>query len=67
MKESFYRTGMLLGEGAEETLQNAHAAVFGVGGVGGHACDALARCGVGRITARWSPKRRPWVCPRPRP
>ncbi|MBQ1817612.1 MAG: tRNA threonylcarbamoyladenosine dehydratase [Clostridia bacterium] len=51
MKESFYRTGMLLGEGAEETLQNAHAAVFGVGGVGGHACDALARCGVGRITA----------------
>lgn len=50
MKESFYRTAMLLGEDAEEILGGAHAAVFGAGGVGGHACDALARCGVGRIT-----------------
>ncbi|MBO4385152.1 MAG: tRNA threonylcarbamoyladenosine dehydratase [Clostridia bacterium] len=50
MKESFYRTAMLLGEDALKTLSNAHAAVFGVGGVGGHACDALCRCGVGRLT-----------------
>ncbi|MCR5610300.1 MAG: tRNA threonylcarbamoyladenosine dehydratase [Clostridiales bacterium] len=50
MKESFYRTAMLLGEDAEGVLKNAHAAVFGVGGVGGHACDALCRCGVGRLT-----------------
>ncbi len=50
MKESFYRTAMLLGVDAEERLQNAHAAVFGVGGVGGSACDALARCGLGRLT-----------------
>ena len=35
MKQSFYRTAMLLGEGAEEVLASAHAAVFGVGGVGG--------------------------------
>ena len=50
MKESFYRTAMLLGEDAEALLENAHVAVFGAGGVGGHACDALARCGVGRLT-----------------
>lgn len=50
MKESFYRTAMLFGEDAESALENAHAVVFGVGGVGGHACEALARCGVGRLT-----------------
>ena len=50
MKESFYRTAMLLGEDAEGILASSHAAVFGAGGVGGHACDALARCGVGHIT-----------------
>ncbi len=50
MKESFYRTAMLLGPEAEEVLNGAHAVVFGLGGVGGHACDALARCGVGRLT-----------------
>lgn len=50
MKESFFRTAMLLGEDAEGILSGAHVAVFGVGGVGGHACDALCRCGIGRIT-----------------
>lgn len=50
MKESFFRTAMLLGEDAEEILGSAHVAVFGVGGVGGHCCDALLRCGVGRLT-----------------
>ncbi|MCR5809332.1 MAG: tRNA threonylcarbamoyladenosine dehydratase [Clostridiales bacterium] len=50
MKESFYRTAMLLGPEAEGILASAHAVVFGVGGVGGHAAEALARCGVGRLT-----------------
>ncbi len=50
MKESFYRTAMLLGAEAEDILERAHVAVFGTGGVGGHACDALARAGVGRLT-----------------
>lgn len=50
MKESFYRTAMLLGEEAEAVLASAHVAVFGVGGVGGQACDALARTGVGKLT-----------------
>lgn len=50
MKESFFRTAMLLGAEAEELLSGSHAAVFGAGGVGGHCCDALCRCGVGRLT-----------------
>lgn len=31
-------------------LKNSHVAVFGIGGVGGHICEALLRCGVGEIT-----------------
>ena len=41
---------MLLGGDAMEKLRNSHVAVFGIGGVGGHAAEALARCGVGRLT-----------------
>ncbi len=49
MKPSFYRTAMVLGENAEKKLEEACVVVFGVGGVGGHCVDALARCGVGNI------------------
>ena len=42
MKEQFSRTGMLLGEAAVEKLGRARVAVFGVGGVGGYAVEALA-------------------------
>lgn len=49
MKEEFVRTAMLLGEEAVEKLQAARVAVFGVGGVGGYAVEALARCGVGAM------------------
>lgn len=35
MRETFYRTAMLLGEDAENILLESKAAVFGVGGVGG--------------------------------
>jgi len=44
------RSAMLLGEQAMEKLKNAHVAVFGIGGVGGHLCEALARVGVGKLT-----------------
>lgn len=46
MKEEFCRTEMLLGSGAMEKLARSRVAVFGVGGVGGYVCEALARSGV---------------------
>ncbi len=46
----FTRTEMLLGNGAVKKIREAHVAVFGVGGVGGFAVEALARAGVGKIT-----------------
>ncbi len=45
----FARTEMLLGAEALEKLKNSKILVFGVGGVGGYVCEALARCGVGEI------------------
>ena len=48
-QEENTRTAMLLGKNAVERLEAAHVAVFGVGGVGGHLCEALARAGVGAI------------------
>ncbi len=44
------RTKMLLGEDAVCRLRNAHVIVFGLGGVGSFAAEALARCGVGALT-----------------
>lgn len=50
MEEQFLRTAMLLGDQALARLQKAHVAVFGLGGVGSYALEALARSGVGRLT-----------------
>ena len=49
MKEEFSRATLLLGEEAIEKLALCRVAVFGVGGVGGFAVEALARSGVGAI------------------
>lgn len=49
MSKRFERTHMLLGDSAMERLKNSRVAVFGVGGVGGHAAEALVRCGIGAI------------------
>ncbi len=49
MKEQYQRTKMLLGDETMERLFNSRVAVFGVGGVGGFAVEALARAGVGEI------------------
>lgn len=46
----FCRTEMLIGSQAVERLLNKHVAVFGLGGVGSYAAEALVRAGVGRIT-----------------
>ena len=40
---------MLIGKESVEKLASARVAVFGVGGVGGYAVEALARAGVGHI------------------
>ena len=45
----FSRTQLLLGEEATQRLRHSRVAVFGIGGVGGHAVDALARAGVGTL------------------
>ncbi|MGE4548983.1 MAG: ThiF family adenylyltransferase, partial [Intestinibacillus sp.] len=49
MMEEFARTGLLLGEAGLARLAAARVAVFGVGGVGGYVCEALARSGVGAL------------------
>ena len=43
MQQEFSRAALLLGEAGMERLARAHAAVFGVGGVGSAAAEALAR------------------------
>ena len=49
MNEFYSRTEMLLSEDGVEKLKNSCVAVFGVGGVGGYAVEALVRAGVGEI------------------
>jgi tRNA A37 threonylcarbamoyladenosine dehydratase len=50
LRAAFERSEMLLGADGMERLAASHVAVFGVGGVGSHAAEALVRCGVGRLT-----------------
>ncbi len=49
MLTQFSRTELLLGKEAMERLKGARVAVFGIGGVGGYVCEALARSGVGAL------------------
>ena len=49
MNEKFSRTALMFGEEAMECLKNSRVAVFGIGGVGGHASEALARSGIGTL------------------
>lgn len=45
----FTRTESLFGHGKFEKIQNAHIAVFGIGGVGGYVVEALVRSGIQKI------------------
>ncbi|MEE3406086.1 MAG: ThiF family adenylyltransferase, partial [Acutalibacteraceae bacterium] len=47
MLNQFSRTELLLGKTAMECLAECRVAVFGIGGVGGYVCEALARSGIG--------------------
>lgn len=47
--ERYLRTEMLIGDEALNKLKNARVALFGIGGVGGYALEALVRAGVGEI------------------
>jgi tRNA A37 threonylcarbamoyladenosine dehydratase len=49
MPDQFSRTELLLGKPAMERLAGCRVAVFGIGGVGGYVCEALARSGVGAL------------------
>ncbi len=49
MNEIFSRTKALLGEDAMKKLKNSRVALFGLGGVGSAAFEALLRSGVGKI------------------
>ena len=46
----YSRTEFLLGKAAMEKLRSSKVAVFGLGGVGGYAVEALARSGIGALT-----------------
>lgn len=45
----FSRTERLIGTASQQTLADSTIVVFGVGGVGSHCIEALARCGVGHL------------------
>ena len=44
------RTEILIGREALESLNKSNVSIIGVGGVGGHTCEMLARAGVGNLT-----------------
>jgi tRNA A37 threonylcarbamoyladenosine dehydratase len=46
----FHRLGLLIGSGSLEILKQAGILIFGLGGVGSWAAEALVRSGAGRVT-----------------
>lgn len=44
------RTGLIIGDEGIEKLRNSNVIIFGVGGVGSFAAEAIARAGVGNMT-----------------
>ncbi len=50
MNKIFSRTKLLMGEEKFNKLQAKNVAVFGIGGVGSYVVEALARCGINKIS-----------------
>ena len=48
-EDQYSRLKLLIGEPAWDKLRGSRVAVFGIGGVGGYVCEALARSGVGTL------------------
>ena len=48
-KEQFQRTEWIIGQEAVRKLADSRVAIFGLGGVGGYALEALARAGIGEL------------------
>jgi tRNA A37 threonylcarbamoyladenosine dehydratase len=50
LERQFERTVRLIGEESQERLLRSSVAIFGIGGVGSYAAEALCRAGIGHIT-----------------
>ncbi len=50
MEKQESRTRMMLGDAGVSRLREAHVLLFGLGGVGSYAAEALARAGIGKLT-----------------
>ena len=50
MKPQFIRTARLIGEEAVNALETKNVCIFGIGGVGSFAAEALCRAGIGALT-----------------
>lgn len=47
--DAFSRFELLIGQNSIQDLSKKTVAIFGIGGVGGYACEALARSGIGHL------------------
>ncbi|MCR5719177.1 MAG: tRNA threonylcarbamoyladenosine dehydratase [Lachnospiraceae bacterium] len=50
MEDMYSRTRLLIGDWGLDKIKKAKVLIFGIGGVGGYVCEALARSGVGSFT-----------------